>query len=175
MLQRVTLGSIYKEIPTFSNNVGAFTLATLIFERVLWSVKRDNPCGLKSFLIALCKVDHITNFHLAFSALVTWHTYTSLTLATALPVAYTHTVRPSEQNARYQAINYVVGQTSNIVAKTINSFIIGKTVHEYFCKGQKPGALMAATTVFALGLSASNVYSDWKNDAKLSRQQRSIF
>jgi hypothetical protein len=69
----------------------------------------------------------------------------------------------------------VVGQTSNIVAKTINSFIIGKTVHEYFCKGQKPGALMAATTVFALGLSASNVYSDWKNDAKLSRQQRSIF
>ncbi|MBP7074136.1 MAG: hypothetical protein KBA81_01980 [Rhabdochlamydiaceae bacterium] len=175
MLQGITPGSLYNAIPNFSNKLGALALATLIFERVFWSVKQDNPPGTKSFLIGLFKVDQIVNIPLAFPSLLNQNTSVFLALVTSLPVAYTHTVGANAQNARYHVVNYVLGQFFNIVAKTINSFVIGKMAHEAFCKGQKPGALMAATTVLALGLSASNLYSDWKDDAKLRRYSSKLF
>jgi len=175
MLQGIRSGSLYNAIPKYSEMAGMLTLGALIFERALWSVKQDNPHGLKSFLIGLCKVDQLSNLPFAFSSFLTPRTFDFLTLATTLPVAYTHTVGANVQNVRYQFVNYVLGQTFNIIAKTINSFVIGKMAHETFCKGQKPGVLMAATTVFALGLSASSIYSDWKNDAKLTRFNRKLF
>ena len=162
MLQGITSNSLYGAIPHFSKSDGAQTLLFLMVEGYLLSSSKEIfSVGLG---LASCKAYSIIRTLCTDSSDVTL----LASLVAVVSTFYYHNVKLARNTYKYK-IARAIELPFNVMAKIISSFALGKMAHEAFYKGQKPGALMAATTVFALGLSASNVVLDWRFSSKLKR------
>ncbi len=161
LTSQINLGSFYNAIETCDPETGIGIFGLLLSERLIWNYLNDRESTL------LAGVGKVMEFIHCISSIHSLHSNKSLYplyAGAAIVILYNHTVKNPETSYKHQ-LGFSIGRFLNITAKTVNILAISKMD---FYKGPK-SSISLLVTIFSVGMSGCNLYSDWNRSAKLPR------
>ncbi len=161
LTSQISPGSFYKAIETQDSKVGIGIFALLLSERLIWNYLDDS---VSTLLFGAAKVMEFSHCISSIPSLYSNKSLYPLYAGAALVILYNHTVK-NPKNSYKRKLGFPIGRFINVAAKIVNIVAISK-MGGY--KGPRSSISLLAT-IFAIGLSGTNLYSDWNRNAKLKR------